>query len=163
MIRRSAREGRGFGAASLAALVAALGLGSGGCSFYWSKPPPPPSTWPNPVLPSTSESKCVSTIGPAVLDTVAAGTFLTIGFVERNAITYVNVPNVDATGAPVDEGGTSLSHFAPFSTTTNAVPDHVSRGLALTFGIGALVLAASSVYGYFSAVRCQRYRALFAQ
>jgi hypothetical protein len=48
-------------------------------------PAPPPSTWPNPVTPSSSEARCTPSLGPPIIDTVAAGTLGTIAYAERDS------------------------------------------------------------------------------
>jgi hypothetical protein len=83
------------------------------------------------VLPSSSEEPCTESLGPAIVDTVAAVAFGTLAFVERNS--------VDA----------------------NNNPDVLSRGVAVGFAIGAVVDTVSAVYGYANAARCQRYKSLF--
>jgi hypothetical protein len=121
----------------------ALAVCAGGCSFKFAKPPPPASTWPNPVTPNSSEEGCRTTVGPPTVDLIAAGVFGTIAFVERDAITYKSDPYSKGTAIPV--------------------PDDFARGIALTLGVGALAAAASAVYGYVSASRCARYQDLFRQ
>jgi hypothetical protein len=142
------------------ALGLALSLASSGCSFMIMKPPPRHEDWPNPVLPDSSESRCTASLGPPVLDTVALGMLGTLGFIERNAITYHNLPNVDAMGN-LRPGRTGVSHFAPSRTIVEPSPDYLARGVALSFGIAALVAAASAVYGYVENSRCTSYKALF--
>jgi hypothetical protein len=143
-----------------AALALGLALGSGGCSFYWAKPPPPRSTWPDPVLPSSSEERCTVSLGPPILDTVGGVAFGTLGFIERNAVRFG--PNPDGHGFPAVEDARGIGHFQPpASPALVPVPDYLSRGLALTFGLGSLTALASAVYGYVEASRCRRYQALF--
>jgi hypothetical protein len=84
---------------------------------------------------------CRTTVGPPTVDLIGAGIFGTIGFIERNAITY----KMDPYGGTVP------------------VPDTFARGIALTLGAGAVAAAVSAVYGYVSASRCARYQNLFRQ
>jgi len=142
------------------ALGLALSVASSGCSFIIMRPPPRHEDWPDPVLPDSSETRCTATLGPPVIDTIAVGMLGTLAYVERDAITYDNVSNVDAMGN-LRPGRTGLSHFAPTRTNVVANPDYLARGIALTLGIGALVAAASAVYGYIENSRCVRYKALF--
>lgn len=67
-----------------AILAAALASGAG-CSFAKMHPAPPRATWPNPVTPNSSESRCTPSFGPPIVDTVAGLTFGTIGYFERNS------------------------------------------------------------------------------
>jgi hypothetical protein len=129
--------------ARLAALLAlSLAPGSGACSFYKVRPPPPPSEWPEPVLPSSSEEKCTATIGPPIADTVIGVTFGTIAYIERNATKF---------------------EYDYKTTPPVLVPtaDNFSRGIALTFGIAAVPYLASAIWGYVETSRCRRYQSLF--
>jgi hypothetical protein len=123
------------------ALGLAVSLASGGCSFIWMRPPPHREDWPEQVRPETSEARCTVSLGPPVLDTVTFGILGTLAYVERNAITYD--PSPTRGGQPVP------------------VPDHLARGIAAAFAVGALASAASAVYGYVNDSRCRRYKALF--
>jgi hypothetical protein len=136
MISGPARARRALLRARAVSLV--LALATGGCSFMRLRPPPPPSTWPNPVLPDSSEQRCTTTFGPPILDTVVALGFGTISYVERDSVVYSTV------------GGMVVKE-----------PSDFGRGVAVVFGIGALVAAASAVYGYVETSRCRRYQALF--
>jgi hypothetical protein len=142
------------------ALVLALSGASGGCSFYWTRPPPPPSTWPSPVLPDTSEAKCTKSLGPPVVDTIVFGILGPLAYIERDSITYEERANLDNSGQrkPAASG---LRHFSPPAGELVAVPDHLARGIALTFGVAAVLAAASGVYGYLHGLRCRRYGELF--
>jgi hypothetical protein len=114
----------------------ALALSMGGCSFMRVRPPPPPTTWPDPVLPESSELPCTPTLGPPILDSVVSVGFGTIAFVERNA-----------------------SHYDP--ATGAYVADVPGRSIAAGFGLASIVAAASAIYGYVETSRCRRYKALF--
>jgi hypothetical protein len=63
----------------------ALSLALGGCSFYKVRPPPPTSTWPQPVLPSSSELSCTNMYGAPFADTIVGGMAGTITYIERGA------------------------------------------------------------------------------
>jgi hypothetical protein len=143
------------------ALVVALSAVSGGCSFRWVVPPPSPSTWPETVQPDTSEERCTATSGPAILDTVAVGILAPLAYVERNAYTTKGVTNADSTGAPLREFNTGPNHFSLPRSVGVPTPSYLARGIAVGFGIGALVAAVSAVYGYVESSRCRRYKALF--
>ncbi|HVU50273.1 MAG TPA: hypothetical protein VHL80_06285 [Polyangia bacterium] len=142
------------------ALGLALSLGSSGCSFGWVKPPPRHEDWPDPVLPDSSEGRCTVSLGPPVLDTLAFGILGTLGYIERDAITYEFRPNVDMMGnlRPTRFG---RAHFTPPSEAATPEPDYLARGIAAGFAIGALAAAVSAVYGYVNYSRCKRYHALF--
>jgi hypothetical protein len=146
-------------------LAAALGLGlvMGGCSFYRLQPPPHREDWPSTVDEHSSQLRCTSSYGPALVDTVIGVTLATLAFVERNAITYDTVPNHDANGFPARVSTTGYYHFMPSPTQQVAVPDHVSRGIAISFGVLSVPYLASAIYGYINAYRCRDYKALFGQ
>jgi len=57
----------------------------GGCSFRIVKPPPAPSTWPDPVSADSSEQRCTETIGLPIVDTVIGGSLGTLTYIERDA------------------------------------------------------------------------------
>jgi hypothetical protein len=139
----------------------ALSVASSGCSFAIMRPPPRHEDWPNPVLPDSSEAKCTASLGPPVVDSLAFGLTGTLAYVERNAITYVNQSNVDAMGNVLATGRRGLSHFDPPRIIAVPTPDYLARGIALSFGIGALIAAASAVYGFIENSRCTSYKALF--
>src|SRR5882672_6332406 len=67
------------------ALAVALAAVVGGCSFQVIKSAPPRSTWPDPVLPDSSERACTDTIGLPVVDTIIGGSLGTLTYVERNS------------------------------------------------------------------------------
>jgi hypothetical protein len=141
--------------ARLAVLLAlALAPGSGACSFYKVRPPPPASDWPNPVVPSSSQERCVESLGPPIVDTIIGATFGTIAFLERNAVTFV--PAFNADGTPKLEGPPGRQ-----VQVDEAVPDSLSRGIAVGFGIAAIPYLASAIYGYIETSRCRRYDSLF--
>jgi hypothetical protein len=135
MTPATARARRALRQALAVSLALALASAGSGCSFAKLRPPPPPSTWPEAVLPDTSELQCTSTSAIPVVDSAIFVGLGTIAFVERNAVTY------DASQMPKAD-----------------VP---SRALAGVLGIGALVAAASAVYGYVETSRCRRYKAIF--
>jgi hypothetical protein len=135
-----------------------LALATGGCSYMRLRPPPPPSTWPNPVLPDSSEQRCSTTLGPPVLDTVVALGFGTIAFIERDSVVYDDVPDPDHPR----QAAAGLGHFRLVpGTKVVKEPSDFGRGVAAAFGISALLAAASAVYGYVETSRCRRYEALF--
>ncbi|HVX93616.1 MAG TPA: hypothetical protein VHK47_01800 [Polyangia bacterium] len=69
----------------LRAILAAALASSAGCSFAKMQPAPPPATWPDPVTPSSSETRCTASFGPPIVDSVAGVTLGTIGYFERNS------------------------------------------------------------------------------
>jgi hypothetical protein len=67
------------------ACALALAFVLGGCSFEVIKPAPAPSTWPNPVLPDSSERPCTDSIGLPIVDTIIGGSLGTLTYIERNS------------------------------------------------------------------------------
>jgi hypothetical protein len=131
------------------AFALALLLVPGGCSFRAMRPPPPRSTWPEPVLPDSSEERCTDSVYPPVADTTIAAVAGTLAFVERNSVEF----RLDREPDP--------AHPGMFTNTYVAQPSYVGRGVAVVLGVGALIAAASAVYGYVNASRCKHYKALF--
>ena len=82
---RARREGRPRVSIAMAVALGLATLPTTGCSFRLMRPAPPPSTWPDPVVPSSSEEKCTETEGPPVADTVLVGGLGTLTYLERNA------------------------------------------------------------------------------
>jgi hypothetical protein len=70
---------------ALALLALALAPGSFACSFKVIRPAPPPSTWPDPVVASSSQERCTSTMGIPAADTVITAGLGTLTYIERDA------------------------------------------------------------------------------
>jgi hypothetical protein len=69
---------------ALVACAALLAL-EPACSFRYNYPAPARATWPNPVVPESSQERCTSSYGPAVVDTVLGGGLAGIAYVERGS------------------------------------------------------------------------------
>ena len=63
----------------------ALALVCAGCSFRLVRPAPPRDEWPDPVLPSSSESRCTDSALPVAADFVVATILGTVSYLERNS------------------------------------------------------------------------------
>jgi hypothetical protein len=66
-------------------LAAALACAASGCSLRILRPAPPRSEWPEPVLPSSTEEKCTTTLAPVVGDAAFGTIFSGLSYVERNS------------------------------------------------------------------------------
>jgi hypothetical protein len=82
MVADPARERRPRRARRLA-LPLALLAASSGCSFKIVKGPPPTSTWPNPVTPSSSQLPCTEVYAIPVVDSVVTGGLGIIAYREQ--------------------------------------------------------------------------------
>jgi hypothetical protein len=69
---------------ALVACGVLLALGPA-CSFRYTYPAPSRATWPNPVLPDSSEERCTSSYGPPVVDTLIGGGLAGLTYVERSS------------------------------------------------------------------------------
>jgi hypothetical protein len=96
-----------------------------------------------------------------MVDALSFGILAPIAFIERGAVTYTPGPNVDAMGSPKQESNTGRGHFGVPQSIPVPQTDYLARGIALTMGIGAVVAAASAVYGFVTSSRCRRYQASF--
>jgi hypothetical protein len=83
-----------------AAFALALTLGATACSFKVIKPAPAPSTWPEPVTPSSSRTTCTDVVGLPVADTIVTGGLGTLTYLERNAGSRVITIGIGAATLP---------------------------------------------------------------
>jgi hypothetical protein len=79
--RRRRRRGPGL----VPILPVALALALGGCSFQLIHPAPPRAEWPDPVVASSSQTRCTDLVGLPIMDTLVTGSLGTIAYIERNA------------------------------------------------------------------------------
>jgi hypothetical protein len=77
--RQRRRRRRGL----LPTLTMALALG--GCSFQLIHPAPPRAEWPDPVVASSSQTRCTDLVGLPIMDTVVTGSLGTLAYIERDA------------------------------------------------------------------------------